>query len=638
MKSLNDNEIKALLGKALQNRVNNIFNKRKFNHSFTKEEITEIKQLDFFLKEVWQFKGEELLKDFFRGQYICITCSCSITVRGKELTAFYNKMIKIEDLEYSKIEYYVAKCAYLLSRKKNMEVFYAINTFRVMKTSGNLYLPERHALNVYMSSAIFMDIDLDAEAASISNKDLIDSLKDYYGELFCNLPFNFIVRSGGGLHAYYILKESIDLREKKNLELWKETMRLLYNIFKNLGSDARVLEPSRILRPINTFNRKKKYGTAKQVELIEQNNSRYSLEELYGKLQILEQGGMASIFQEVLEEELLSEEFYNPDSKFTPIDFEDDFFQDDYIRPTYRGTLVPKETSDEPITLLQTSDETTTIPTPKTQPSSKLTPKPKVLKEKENYYKGISVDYNKITSEKFFQNRDMLFFIYNRSEHTGYRNILLFFFHYNWYVHCGIKDYDTFYLKSIDLNKKFNPSLPIEEVERCCIAHFKRFSAEPRHKCIRNTTIQLALGFTEEEKQYTRGLYCDSYTEYLIKLRERKKQYSYDRYTRELEENNKLRRSEQKALVKQIFAKDRFMSYKTFYQYTGLSKASYDVYRRELQITENRQDRAKRERESYLAPFKSNPDISYEEYNTIKPCTIRTFRKYRKIYLSSSDK
>lgn len=77
------------------------------------------------------------------------------------------------------------------------------------------------------------------------------------------------------------------------------------------------------------------------------------------------------------------------------------------------------------------------------------------------------------------------------------------------------------------------------------------------------------------------------------------------------------------------------MSYKEFKEKTGLSKASYDIYKRELGITENQKERAVRLANEYLQPFIDNPNITLQEYIKLMQCNRSTYYKYKKIYFDS---
>ena len=205
-------------------------------------------------------------------------------------------------------------------------------------------------------------------------------------------------------------------------------------------------------------------------------------------------------------------------------------------------------------------------------------------------------------------------------------------FSYNWYVFNGVRDYDSLLQRSERLNEFFHPNLDRPELVKAVKYNFHNLESRNHfNKAIRNTTIQLYLHFTEEEKRCClRGLYCDTYEEYLKALRFKRMKYSRDRYTKQLEQDGALRRTEKKALAKEILKENLLMNYREFYQLTGLSKASYDVYKRELGNTKKKHFEL--QRKYYLQPFIDNPDICCSKYIELCNCSKKTFFKYKKIY------
>ena len=156
------------------------------------------------------------------------------------------------------------------------------------------------------------------------------------------------------------------------------------------------------------------------------------------------------------------------------------------------------------------------------------------------------------------------------------------------------------------------------------------------NKAIRNTTIQQHLHFTDEEKRCcVIGLYFDTYEEYQKARRLQKMKRSRERYTKLLEQDNKLRRTDKKVVNKNILKENPLMTYKEFFALTGLSKSTYDVYKRELGNTKEKH--FQQQREYYLQPFCENPNISCDEYVKQLNCSTSSYRKYKKIYFNSNN-
>ncbi len=95
--------------------------------------------------------------------------------------------------------------------------------------------------------ALFVDIDAKNEVPQMGN--LLDA---------CQCPPSIVINSGGGQHAYWLLREPLDLAEDRD-----EAYRLLRGLAAAVGGDPAAAEPARILRIPNTVNRK--YSPARRV-------------------------------------------------------------------------------------------------------------------------------------------------------------------------------------------------------------------------------------------------------------------------------------------------------------------------------------------------------------------------------------
>jgi hypothetical protein len=92
------------------------------------------------------------------------------------------------------------------------------------------------------------------------------------------LPWSMLVHSGGGLHAYLLLREPLDLRDPADATMARQ---LLRRLAVALGADMASAEPARVLRLPGTLNRKPEYGTPRPVvvEILEPER-RYNPSEL----------------------------------------------------------------------------------------------------------------------------------------------------------------------------------------------------------------------------------------------------------------------------------------------------------------------------------------------------------------------
>lgn len=640
-------EIKEGLYNALNNTVKKIFKRRGFDDSFTDEEMEKIKEIDSFIKEISLFKGEDILQSTYKGQFIFMCFKSSVKVKGNEISVFLNKSVSAELFDYEKIEYYVAKCIYRCIRHRYIEVYYTPNTFRMLKIdlNGNRYMVDRRKTHVVYASSVFMDIDLTEELAQMGNKELLLWLKKEYEDFFSYLPFTYAIRSGGGLHIYYSLSDNMDLREEEIYVLWEKTMKNLADYFKSVGSDKKVCEPTRILRLPYSVNRKEKYGKdGKEVLVIEQNQIRYGLKDLNEKIAFMSKGGFKGVFEQLLDDMDVS--IYGEgdmDSLFVPVDFEDDFFTGEpvNVNPFGRNYLVSapqKEMEYEDIPIqsreacepLQTETGESTL--------GNLSPKAQNTIEKINTgYKGIRVDYNHLQStERDYQNRDILFYVLNRQGKVeGIRTNLLFIFLYNWICFCHITDSVSLTQKAMKINSYFAPPLEENEVIKQVNSVIKYLDDGKKHKRIRNVVILNMLQFSEEEINQMRGAYAYDKESEELQRKEKFNQYSRERYARKLQKENKMKKSEQREFIYELLKKDPFMSSKKFYELTGLKVGQYIYYKQELGLVETKEEKSKRAGTEYFEIFESNPSITYEEFNNLKKCSGRTFYKWKKRYFDS---
>lgn len=618
-----NDEVKILLYDVLKKLVKKSFHKRGFDDTFTAGELKEIKEIDEFLRTVNQHKDHPMFEDT-RVKYTCISFRATYIRRnGTEISTFFNHFVNQTEYEYSKVEYFIAKCIYRLAKNRHIEVFFAVNCLKANPINNEpleehqkqIFIPERKGENLLSSSALYADIDLPPQFVSLGNEEVLGLLQKDYGELFVNIPPTMMVRSGGGIHIYYAFPESYYLVTKEQVLFYVEMLRTLQQIFEKSGGDCRCVDCTRILRVPNCKNRKPKYGPeGKNVSIIYKTDVNYEPEDLSEKLKFLLSGGMTGLFQEVLDE--LFSDYDEVTEEPELLTFEDE--EDD-----------EKDFLEIPIESLPFEE-----------------PEPMELKVSDTTkqlidlgYKGIQPYYSYL-GETYYQNKDMMCYIQNRSTTDGVRHTLLFFFSYNWYVYNRVRTYEDLYYRAKRLNEQFKP--PLEETELCQAVKgcFKTLESRNHFNlAIRNDTIQQYLHFTEQEKKYCCiGLYCDSQQEYESAVKERNRRYSKQKYVKQLEKKGIKRnigelgqlQKENKEQCKSLLTENPGMSSKEFFERTGLSKTTYNRYKSELGNTKEKS--LQQQRDYYLQPFVDNPGISCNEYIQQLQCSKSTFRKYRQIY------
>lgn len=586
-----DLEIKCGLAVALRSVVNKAFRKRGFDDNFTAEELEKVKEIDTFLKMVSQHKNNEMFDDE-RKKYLYICCKSKYVRKdGTEVSVFVNRPTLQDDFNYKKIDMYIAKVLYRLSQNRHIEVYYGVNSFRGITKEGKFRI-ERKQDNVVSSCCLFTDIDLPMELQELSDEEVLSMLKNDFTELFTNIPPSIICRSGGGVHLYYCLSESIYLETEERQEEYRSALKTLQLLFESYGADGACVDISRILRSPHSYNRKTKYGKqGKEVTILEANSITYDFSELKLDLEFLLEGGMEGLYEECMEELFMDYDF-------------------SYI----------EETDVEDI-----------------QEIAKKKPRRKERKEQTELqrmidfqYKGIQPYYD-FKDENHYLTRDIMIWIQNRDNHEGVRHKILFFFHYVWYMFYGVSTEEKLMERSLQLNTYLNPSLDNNELEVLVKYNIRYFGCRERiYKNIKNTLIQSYLHFTESELSITQGIYCDTYEEYLEKKKIKGNIRDRNRYYRKRAEQGKRPRGERKKKILEIIKQNPLITYQEFYELTGLSKSSYDYYKKVLNY--NKEFRKEKVREKWLQPFMDNPKISCTEYCELLNCSKKTFEKYRAIY------
>lgn len=113
----------------------------------------------------------------------------------------------------------------------------------------------------------FIHLDIDFKSVDASEGEILSRLRQ------ARCPPSIIVRSGGGLHCYWLLKESVDTQA--SMERIENVMRQLADLF---GGDLSVCEVSRLMRLPGSHN--SKYGDMRQVTVEHMSEVRYELDDL----------------------------------------------------------------------------------------------------------------------------------------------------------------------------------------------------------------------------------------------------------------------------------------------------------------------------------------------------------------------
>jgi putative DNA primase/helicase len=129
-----------------------------------------------------------------------------------------------------------------LSPHSGMNIFFGVAARRSSE-SGSL-------ANCSTLSALFVDVDF----KSLSEEKASESLREL------SFQASIIIRSGGGLHGYWLLREAIELKEEAH-----RVKNVLRRLAHRLGGDLGAAEPARILRLPGTFNHK--YTPARPVSI-----------------------------------------------------------------------------------------------------------------------------------------------------------------------------------------------------------------------------------------------------------------------------------------------------------------------------------------------------------------------------------
>ena len=131
--------------------------------------------------------------------------------------------------------------------------------------------------------SVWIDIDCGLTKGVPNAKGIVEGYLDQHIGLaefkkFCKavgLPQPILVNSGNGIHAYWLLEETLSRKE------WNPLAKRLKQLCKEHGLivDERVFEASRVLRPMNSFNFKDP-SNPKPVEIWNENSARIPAEKM----------------------------------------------------------------------------------------------------------------------------------------------------------------------------------------------------------------------------------------------------------------------------------------------------------------------------------------------------------------------
>lgn len=146
---------------------------------FSPDDMRKIKEIDHFLKTVSTDNADDLEKQFrsYKQAYFCVVVKMKIIISKKEMECFIHHYIKMDDFNYEKCDYYIAKAIYTISKNKHAEIYFCVNGLKVGHTETGLIVPERKQKNVCTTSSIFVDLDLPEKYAKMGNKELLETFE-----------------------------------------------------------------------------------------------------------------------------------------------------------------------------------------------------------------------------------------------------------------------------------------------------------------------------------------------------------------------------------------------------------------------------------------------------------------------------
>ena len=148
-----------------------------------------------------------------------------------------------------------------LDATRGTEVWHAVGSFWYRHDDakdGGAEKCGRKKENVNSLTAFFLDIDVDPDKPGKSYSTIEDAEEGLaaFVQTF-GLPYHCLVYSGGGLHVYWMLEEDIPRNRWTGAAIkFKDATR----VAGLLADPTRTADPTSLLRPIGTKNKKPKYG------------------------------------------------------------------------------------------------------------------------------------------------------------------------------------------------------------------------------------------------------------------------------------------------------------------------------------------------------------------------------------------
>lgn len=235
-------------------------------------------------------------------------------------------------------------------------------------------------------------------------------------------------------------------------------------------------------------------------------------------------------------------------------------------------------------------------------------------------YTGIKIQYEKFLTNEFFQVRDILFFISNRSSSEGIRHTTIFLVGYSWYHFKGIRRETDFVKKCMWLNHFFKPMLSEEEIIYQAKENFKYIvRLGCRTKYINARTIEKVFKPSIEEKAIVRGNYfLKGSFDWKEKKRTEHAKYNLEFYHRKNGYKGKQQQERHLTALKYIEANPTAGVTKICNE-LGISTTLYYSIIREMNIP-------KIDKEALV---KENPDISFKEFNEITGASRTSYYRYK---------
>lgn len=161
-----------------------------------------------------------------------------------------------------------AAAQFACDRENPVNVFYCLSTVNEDRTKLQFVKKElrggkkiRGGDNSHQTKAFWLDLDVGADPHKYATQqEANDALRQFCSAM--SLPRPYIVSSGGGLHVYWPLTESVDA------DTWVAHAAILKALTESYGlraDPARTADVASILRPVGTYNWKT--GTARPVEV-----------------------------------------------------------------------------------------------------------------------------------------------------------------------------------------------------------------------------------------------------------------------------------------------------------------------------------------------------------------------------------